>query len=46
MEKLYVLEMISSLNYGGAQAMIVNLCKAMNRETIQCDFIVDHPELM
>ncbi len=41
-----VLEMIASLNYGGSQAMIVNLCKAMDKEKVQCDFIVDHPELM
>lgn len=39
-----VLEMIASLNYGGSQAMIVNLVKQMNREEVQCDFIVDHPE--
>lgn len=41
-----VLEMIASLTYGGSQAMIVNLCKAMNRENVQCDFIVDHPDMM
>lgn len=41
-----VLEMIASLNYGGSQAMIVNLCKAMDKKKVQCDFIVDHPELM
>ena len=41
-----VLEMIASLNYGGSQAMIVNLCRAMDRDKVQCDFIVDHPELM
>ena len=39
-----VLEMIASLNYGGSQAMIINLCKAMNRNNVQCDFVVDHPE--
>ncbi len=41
-----VLEMIASLNYGGSQAMIINLCKAMDKEKVQCDFIVDHPEYM
>jgi glycosyltransferase involved in cell wall biosynthesis len=47
MEKpVKVLEMIASLNYGGSQAMIVNLCRAMDRNKVQCDFIVDHPELM
>lgn len=43
-EPIKVLEMIASLNYGGSQAMIVNLVKKMNRENVQCDFIVDHPE--
>ena len=38
--------MIATLTYGGSQAMIVNLCKAMNRENVQCDFIVDHPDMM
>lgn len=41
-----VLEMIGALNYGGSQAMIVNLCRKMDREKVHCDFIVDHPELM
>lgn len=45
-EPVKVLEMIASLNYGGSQAMIVNLCRAMDRNKVQCDFIVDHPELM
>ncbi|MBQ6217596.1 MAG: glycosyltransferase [Erysipelotrichaceae bacterium] len=45
-EPVKVLEMIASLNYGGSQAMIVNLCKAMDKNKVQCDFIVDHPELM
>ena len=47
MEKpVKVLEMIGALNFGGSQAMIVNLCKHMNKENVQCDFIVDHPEYM
>jgi len=45
-EPVKVLEMIACLNYGGSQAMIVNLCRAMDRNKVQCDFIVDHPELM
>ncbi len=40
-----VLEMIASLTFGGSQAMIVNLCKEMHRDKVQCDFIIDHPEL-
>ena len=47
MEKpVKVLEMIGALNFGGSQAMIVNLCRRMNRDNVQCDFIVDHPEYM
>ena len=47
MEKpVKVLEMIGALNFGGSQAMIVNLCRQMNRDNVQCDFIVDHPEYM
>ena len=37
--------MIASLTYGGSQAMIVNLCKAMDQKKVHCDFIIDHPEL-
>lgn len=44
MEKVYVLEMIAALNFGGSQAMIINHIKAMNKDNVQCDFIVDHPE--
>ncbi len=47
MEKpVKVLEMIAALNYGGSQAMIVNLVRTMDRDKVQCDFIVDHPEYM
>ena len=46
MEKpVKVLEMIASLTFGGSQAMIVNLCRKMDRNKVQCDFIIDHPEL-
>ena len=41
-----VLEMVASLTYGGSQTMIVNLCRKMDRNEVQCDFIVDHPEYM
>ena len=44
-EPVKVLEMIASLTYGGSQAMIVNLCKAMDQKKVHCDFIIDHPEL-
>ena len=46
MEKpVKVLEMIASLTFGGSQAMIVNLVRKMHRSKVQCDFIIDHPEL-
>lgn len=40
-----VLQMTASLFRGGSQNMIVNLYKAIDRNKIQFDFIVDHPEL-
>lgn len=40
-----VLQMTASLFRGGSQTMIVNLYKAIDRNKIQFDFIVDHPEL-
>lgn len=39
-----VLQMIGSLEMGGSQAMIINLYKAINRDRIQFDFILDHPK--
>lgn len=39
-----VLHMIGSLNIGGSQAMIMNLYRNIDREQIQFDFIIDHPE--
>lgn len=40
-----VLQMTASLYSGGSQNMIINLYKAIDRNKIQFDFIVDHPEL-
>ena len=40
-----VLQMTASLYRGGSQNMIVNLYKAIDRNKIQFDFILDHPEL-
>ena len=40
-----VLQMTASLYSGGSQNMIVNLYKAIDRNKVQFDFIVDHPEL-
>ena len=43
-KQIRVLQMIPSFYYGGSQAMIVNLYKAVDREKVQFDFIVDHTE--
>lgn len=40
-----VLQMTASLYRGGSQNMIVNLYKAIDRNEVQFDFILDHPEL-
>ena len=39
-----ILQMVASLYNGGSQAMIINLYKNIDRNKIQFDFIVDHPE--
>lgn len=44
MAAIRVLHMIGSLNVGGSQAMILNLYKNIDRNLIQFDFILDHPE--
>ena len=36
--------MIGSLEYGGSQAMVINLYKAIDRDKIQFDFIMDKPQ--
>lgn len=43
-EPIRVLQMIPSFYYGGAQAMIVNLYKSIDRNKVQFDFVVDHTE--
>ncbi len=42
-EPIRILQMIGSLNIGGSQSMIVNLYKKIDREKVQFDFILDHP---
>lgn len=37
-----ILQMIGSLNVGGSQSMIINIYKAIDREIIQFDFVIDH----
>ncbi len=39
-----VLQMIGSLNVGGSQTMMLNLYRSMDRDKIQFDFILDHPD--
>lgn len=38
-----ILHMIGSLNVGGSQIAILNLYKKIDRNKVQFDFIVDHP---
>lgn len=38
-----VLHMIGMLDIGGSQAFVMNLYRALDRDKIQFDFIVDHP---
>lgn len=39
-----ILHMIGSLNVGGSQAMVMNLYRNIDRNQVQFDFIIDHPE--
>ena len=39
-----VLQMIGSLNIGGSQAAVLSLYKAINRDLLQFDFIIDKPD--
>ncbi len=45
-KKVKVLELLPSLNYGGAQTMIINLCGFIDYDKVQCDFIIDHGNLL
>ena len=40
-----VLHMIGTLGIGGSQAFVMNMYRAINREEMQFDFIIDHPHL-
>lgn len=44
MAQIRVLHMIGSLNMGGSQTMIMNLYRNIDRNKIQFDFILDHPD--
>lgn len=39
-----VLQMIGALEMGGSQALVMNLYRHMDRERIQFDFVLDHPD--
>lgn len=41
-----VLHMIGTLEAGGSQNMVMTLYRCMDREQIQFDFVVDHPDRM
>lgn len=41
--EIRILHMISSLNIGGSQAFVMNLYRNIDRNLIQFDFIIDHP---
>ena len=45
-KKVKVLELLPSLNYGGAQTMIINLCSYIDYKSVQCDFIIDHGNML
>ena len=39
-----VLHMIGALEMGGSQALVMNLYRNIDRQRIQFDFVLDHPE--
>ncbi len=39
-----ILHMIGALEMGGSQALVMNLYRHMDREQIQFDFVLDHPD--
>lgn len=39
-----VLHMIATLDVGGTQTMMMNIYRCIDREKLQFDFIIDHPE--
>lgn len=39
-----VLHMIASLDVGGSQTMMMNIYRNIDREKIQFDFVIDHPQ--
>lgn len=44
MGPIRILHMIGSFNLGGSQTMVLNLYRAMDREKVQFDFVLDHPQ--
>ena len=39
-----ILHMIGSLEIGGSQTMVMNIYRKIDREKVQFDFIIDHPD--
>lgn len=46
MEQIRVLHMIGTLEIGGSQSFILNIYNNIDRNKLQLDFIVDHPDRM
>ena len=43
-QPIRVLQMIASLTRGGSQSVVMNLYRNIDRNKVQFDFIIDHPE--
>ena len=39
-----ILQMIGSLNVGGSQTLMLNIYRHIDRERMQFDFVLDHPD--
>lgn len=46
MEPMRVLHMIGTLETGGSQSFVLNIYRNIDRNKLQFDFIVDHPDMM
>lgn len=43
-EPIRILQMIGSLSVGGSQSVILNIYRNIDRDKVQFDFVLDHPE--
>lgn len=44
MKKINILQMLPSLDLGGAQTMIISIYQKINKDKYHFDFVVDHPQ--